>query len=75
MTSTTAGWSPSCGSTPIDRRILELSTKCAPGEAIGAAAEARAFLSERGVNLAEEQETKTRTALTFFSTQLQGAEV
>jgi hypothetical protein len=60
---------------PNDRRILELSTKCAPGEAFGVAAEARAFLSERGVNLAGEQETKTRTALTFFSKQLQGAKV
>ena len=55
---------------PDGRRILELSTKCAPGEAFQVAAEARAFLTERGVDLAGEQQTKTRTALSFFSKRL-----
>ena len=36
---------------PDGSRILELSTKCAPGEAFQVAAEARAFLSEQGVDL------------------------
>src|SRR5215471_4902050 len=47
---------------PDDRRILELSTKCAPVEAFQVAAESRAYLGERGVDLGGEQQTKTRTA-------------
>jgi len=46
-----------------DGRILELSTRCAPDEAIQVAGETRAFLSERGVDLGGKQQTKTRTAL------------
>ena len=53
---------------PDGKTILELSTKCEPGEAFQVAAEARADLSARGVDLAGEQETKTRTALEFFAT-------
>jgi hypothetical protein len=52
---------------PDGSRILELSTKCKPAEAFDAAARARAFLSERGVNLSGEQQTKTKTALEFFA--------
>lgn len=52
---------------PDGSRILELSTRCAPGEAFQVAAEARAFLSERRVDLEGEQQTKTRTALEFFA--------
>ena len=55
---------------PDDTRILELSTKCATSEAFQVAAETRAYLSERGVSLGGEQQTKTRTALEFFSKQL-----
>ena len=55
---------------PDNSRILELSTKCLPSEAFQVAAESRAFLSERGVDLGGEQETKTRKALEFFSKQL-----
>jgi hypothetical protein len=55
---------------PDGSRIIELSTKCLPGEAFQVAAEARAFLSDRGVDLAGEQQTKTRTALEFFSAEL-----
>ena len=33
----------------------------------------RAYLSERGVDLYGEQQTKTRTALEYFSRTLQGA--
>jgi hypothetical protein len=40
------------------------------------AAETRAFLADRGVDLYGEQQTKTRTALEFFSRSLdEGAEV
>ena len=52
---------------PDGSRILELSTKCDPGEAFQVAAETRGFLAERGVNLLGEQETKTRTALEYFA--------
>jgi hypothetical protein len=55
---------------PDGSRILELSTKCEPGEAFQVAAETRAFLASKGVDLASEQQTKTRSALEFFSKQL-----
>jgi len=58
---------------PDSTRILELSTKCAPSEAFDVAAKARAFLAARGVNLEGEQQTKTRTALEFFSGRLTAA--
>jgi hypothetical protein len=52
---------------PDGTRILELSTKCEPGEAFQVAAEGRAYLTERGVDLSGEQTTKTRTALEYFA--------
>jgi hypothetical protein len=55
---------------PDGSRILELSTRCETGEAFQVAAEARAFLAERGVDLSGEQETKTRKALEYFSREL-----
>jgi hypothetical protein len=55
---------------PDNSRILELSTKCETSEAFQAAAEARSFLAQRGVELGGEQETKTKKALEFFSSQL-----
>jgi hypothetical protein len=59
---------------PDNSRILELSTKCTPTEAFQIAAEARAFLAGRGVDLGGEQETKTRKALEFFSGRLKADE-
>jgi hypothetical protein len=58
---------------PDGSRILELSTKCTPAEPFQVAAEARAYLAARGVNLEGEQQTKTRTALEFFAGQLAAA--
>jgi hypothetical protein len=55
---------------PDSSRILELSTKCAPSEALDVAAETRGFLTKQGVDLGGEQQTKTRKALEFFSEQL-----
>jgi hypothetical protein len=52
---------------PDGEQILELSTKCAPGEGFQVGLETRAFLAERGVDLYGEQQTKTKTALEFFS--------
>ncbi len=55
---------------PDGSHILELSTKCRPEEAFQVAAETRAYLSGRGVNLSGEQQTKTRTALEYFAAEL-----
>ena len=58
---------------PDGSRILELSTKCTASDAFQVAAEARVFLTEKGVSLEGKQETKTKAALTFFSKQLRAA--
>jgi hypothetical protein len=52
---------------PDGTRILELSTKCRPGEAFHVSAAARGFLTDSGVDLSGVQQTKTRTALEHFS--------
>ena len=52
---------------PDDSHILELSTKCAPSEALDVADQTRAFLAARGVDGSGEQHTKTRKALEFFT--------
>lgn len=52
---------------PKGSRILELSTKCAPAEAFQVAAESRAYLTERGIDLSGDQQTKTKTALAYFA--------
>jgi hypothetical protein len=57
---------------PDNSMLLELSTKCAPTEAFQVAAETRAFLSQHGIDLSGEQETKTKKALQFFSRRLAG---
>jgi hypothetical protein len=59
---------------PDGSRILELSTKCPPSQAFQAAAEGRVLLTGRGIDLSGEQQTKTKTALRYFSKQLAGAE-
>lgn len=55
---------------PDGSRILEVSTKCEPSEAFQVAAEARSFLSGRGIDLGSKQQTKTRTAMQYFAKQL-----
>jgi hypothetical protein len=55
-------------------RILELSTKALANEAFQVAAETRAYLVSKGVDVSGVQQTKTRTALTFFRNQLKAAE-
>ncbi len=59
---------------PDNTRILELSTKCAPADAPQVSQDAKAFLAERGVDLTGEQQTKTKTALDYFSKNLAAAE-
>jgi hypothetical protein len=56
---------------PDNSMIIELSTKCAPSEAFQVAAETRAFLTQRNIDLTGEQETKTKKALEFFAERLQ----
>jgi len=58
---------------PDGSRLLELSTKCLPTETFLVSAEARAFLASAGIDLSAEQQTKTRTALEFFSSELAAA--
>jgi hypothetical protein len=58
---------------PDGTRILELSTKCAPGEGFHVDSETRAFVAEKGVDLYGEQQTKTKTALEYFSRTLSAA--
>jgi hypothetical protein len=60
---------------PDNSIIIELSTKCAPSEAFQVAAETRAFLTQRDVDLTGEQETKTKKALEYFSERLQAESV
>jgi hypothetical protein len=55
---------------PSGERIFELSTKCLPSEAFQVATETRVYLSEHGIDLSGEQQTKTRTALEFFAAEL-----
>ena len=52
---------------PDYSRVLELSTKCLPPDTVKVALDARRFLSEKGVSLSGEQQTKTRAALEFFT--------
>lgn len=50
-------------------RILEISLKCTPSEAFQVAAEARAFLARRGIDISGDQAAKTRSTLAYFSAQ------
>jgi hypothetical protein len=52
---------------PDGSRILELSTRSGINEAFQVAAEVRAYLASRGVDISGEQATKTRKALEFFA--------
>ncbi len=55
---------------PDGSRIFELSTKCLPAEGLNVAVEARKFLEGKGIDLSGQQQTKTKAALEFFSTEL-----
>jgi hypothetical protein len=58
---------------PDGSHILELSTKCAPADAISTIDDVRNYLRRRDVELSAVQSTKTKTALEFFSNQLLAA--
>ena len=55
---------------PDGSRILELSTKCLPGEMFQVVAECRGYLGTRGIQATGAQETKTRAALNYYKSQL-----
>jgi hypothetical protein len=55
---------------PDGAAVLELSTKAAPAEAFEVAVELRSYLSQRGLNLTGEQQTKTKLALEYFAANL-----
>jgi hypothetical protein len=52
---------------PDGSRVVELSTKCAPRDALHTAARTREYLADHGVDLGGEQATKTRKALEYFA--------
>jgi len=52
---------------PDGSRVIELSTKAPPGQALQCAAETRVYLEQRGVTVGGEQATKTRKALEYFA--------
>jgi hypothetical protein len=56
---------------PNGERVVELSTKCLPGQGLAVAEEARTFLDSKGIDVTGDQQTKTKTALEFFSAELQ----
>jgi hypothetical protein len=55
---------------PDGSRIVELSTKCLPGEGLDVAEQLIDFLASKDIPTDGEQETKTKTALEFFSAEL-----
>ena len=52
---------------PDGSQVIELSTKSKPAEAFQAALEWRAFLEAKDIDISGEQQTKTKTALEFFT--------
>ena len=55
---------------PDGSRILELSTKSLPDEALNVAIELRRYLEDKGIDTSGEQQTKTKTALQFYAAEL-----
>lgn len=55
---------------PDGSRIVELSTKCLPGQGLSVAVETREFLAGLGIELSGDQQTKTKAALEFFAAEL-----
>jgi hypothetical protein len=55
---------------PNNTSVLELSTKCAPMQALNVAADLRSFLTKKDVPLDGEQQTETKAALELFSARL-----
>ena len=58
---------------PDGERVVELSTKCLPGQGLDTAIELRDFLASKSIDMEGEQQTKTKTAVEFFSSELRPA--
>jgi hypothetical protein len=56
---------------PDGSRVLEVSTRCAPEDAFKVAIQLRAYVAKHGVTISSAQDTKTKTALEFYSRELQ----
>lgn len=59
---------------PDGSRILEISIKSEPSEALQAGLEFKAYLADKGIAITESQQTKTRTALDYFKAQIDAGE-
>jgi len=59
---------------PDGSRVAEISTKCLPVEAFQVAAEFKSFLAGCGISISSIQESKTKTAMDYFKTQLESAQ-
>ena len=55
---------------PDGSRVVELSTKSSPTDALQVALATRTYLASHGIPLDGEQQTKTKTALEFFAAEL-----
>jgi hypothetical protein len=55
---------------PDGSRVVELSTKSTPSEALKVAVTSRSYLASQGIPVGGEQQTKTKTALEFFAAEL-----
>ena len=55
---------------PDGLRVMEVSTKCLPKEAFQVAADFKAYLASKGIELGADQSAKTKTSLEFFSARL-----
>ena len=55
---------------PDGSRLVELSTKCLPGEGLDVAIALRETLEGKGIPTDGDQQTKTKTALEFFANEL-----
>ena len=55
---------------PDGSRVVELSTKTTPSDALKVAITTRSYLASHGIPVGGEQTTKTKTALEFFAAEL-----
>ncbi|MEW5838702.1 MAG: hypothetical protein AB1717_07715 [Pseudomonadota bacterium] len=55
---------------PDGSRILEVSIKCEPAQAAQVGIEFKAYLASKGIEITAAQQTKTKTAMDFFRTEL-----
>jgi hypothetical protein len=56
---------------PDGARVMEVSTKCLPKEALQVGANFKTYLAGNGIVLGADQSAKTKTSLQFFSAKLQ----